>query len=101
MDFPDPENILRPLFSSKAVFNHFGYSNGRVDTLLAKAEVEQSWTRRIEYFQQTQKILAVDLPAIPLFSRDSRIAVQPWVRGVTVPPLGFYYLNARDIWLDR
>ncbi|MDH5468511.1 MAG: ABC transporter substrate-binding protein [Candidatus Aminicenantes bacterium] len=101
MNFPDPEDIIRPLFFSKSVFNVFGYNNPELDELLHKAEVESSWTKRINFFHQIEQILIRDVPCLPLFSHQNRVAMQPYVRGVEVPPLGFYYLDARKIWLDK
>ncbi|MGD8535463.1 MAG: ABC transporter substrate-binding protein [Candidatus Aminicenantes bacterium] len=101
MDFPDPENIIRPFFYSKSVFNAFGYENPELDRLLSEAEVESSWTKRIKLFHQIEKIILEDVPSVPLFSHQNRIAMQPYVRGVEVPPLGFYYLDAKKIWLDK
>ncbi len=101
MDFPDPEDIIRPFFFSKSLFNVFGYSNPEMDDLLLKAEVESSWTKRINLFHQIEKILHRDVPSLPLFSHQNRVALQPYVRGVEVPPMGFYYLDVRKIWLDK
>jgi len=101
MDFPDPENIIRPLFYSKSDLNVFGYSSELTDDLLAKAEVEQSWMKRIELFLRIEQKLGEELPAIPLFSIERRVAVQPYVRGLNLPPLGLSYLEAKDIWLDK
>ena len=93
--------MIRPLFFSKSEFNLFGYSNSVLDNLLEKSETEKSWSRRIDLFHQMEKILLSDLPAIPLYSQQNRIAMQPYVRGVEVPPLGLYYLEARKIWLNK
>ncbi|NIM59515.1 MAG: hypothetical protein GTO16_11325 [Candidatus Aminicenantes bacterium] len=101
MSFPDPESIIRPLFFSKSNFNFFNYANPELDKLLQQAEIERSWTKRINLFHQIEKILISDVPAIPLFSHQNRVAMQPYVRGVEVPSLGFYYLDARKIWLDK
>jgi len=101
MNFPDPEDIIRPLFFSKSLNNLFGYQNPALDDLLLKAEVERSWTKRINLFHRMEEILFSDMPAVPLFSLQNRVAMQPYVRGVEVPPLGLYYLKARKIWLDK
>jgi len=101
MDFPDPDNIISPLFYSKSIVNLSNYSNSRLDGLLEKSGIERSWTKRIELFHQIEKILYAERPAIPLFSDKLRMAIQPYVRGVEVPPLGFYYLDAKEIWLDK
>jgi len=103
LDFPDPENIVLPLFFSSAVLNQtlLRYSNPRLDELAKAAEVEQSRTGRIALFHKIEGLLQIDMPAIPLFSRQHRLALQPYVRGVRPHPLGFFYLDAKDIWLDK
>jgi ABC-type transport system substrate-binding protein len=101
MDFPDPEDIIRPFFFSRSVFNVFGYANLELDRLLREAEVEPSWSKRIKSFQQIEQILLQDVPALPLFSHQNRIVMQSYVKGVEIPPLGFYYLNTGKIWLDK
>jgi oligopeptide transport system substrate-binding protein len=78
-----------------------GYANREIDGLLKEAEAEKSWTRRIKLFHRIEKILLEDVPAVPLYSQQNRVAMQPYVRGVAVPPLGLYYLEARKIWLNK
>ncbi len=101
MDYPDPENIVLPMFSSSSMvnLNLLRYSSPRVDELIRKTEVERSWTARIALFHRIEDILYADIPAIPLFSRQQRLALQPYVRGAKIPPLGFLYLDAKEIWL--
>ncbi len=101
MNFPDPEDIIRPLFFSKSISNLFGYANPALDNLLLKAEVEKSWTERINLFHKMEDILSSDIPAVPLFSQQNNVAMQPYVMGVDWPPLGLYYLEAKKIWLDK
>ena len=101
MDFPDPEDVIRPLFFSESLFNIFGYESAELDSLLYEAEVERSWTKRIQIFHKIEEILFSDIPAIPLFSCQKKIAMQPDVRGVEVPPLGLQYLEAEKIWFDN
>jgi len=103
MMFPDPENFILPLFASKSIVNLelMHYSSGRLDELVREAEVERSWTRRIGLFRDIETILKKDVPAIPLFFNQQRLAVQSYVRGVKIPALGFFFLDAKDIWLDK
>lgn len=103
MDFPDAENLIRPLYYSPLGMNGtwYGYDNPGLDKLFEAAEIEPSQARRVELFRKIEKILSEDLPAVPLFSEEQRIAVQSYVRGVKVPALGFDYLDAKDIWLVR
>ena len=101
MNFPDPEDIIRPLFLSNSTFNVFGYSNPELDKLLQEAEIERSWTKRIDLFHRIEKILFSDVPAVPLFSHQNRIVMQSYVRGIEEPPLGFHYFDVKKIWLDK
>ncbi len=103
MDFLDPEDIILPLFSAEALINKVAvrYSSHRLEDLLKKAEVERSWVERIALFQKMEMVLDDEVPAIPLFSKQHRLAVQPYVRGLKIPALGFYHLNTQEIWLDK
>lgn len=101
MHYPDPEDIVRPLFFSQSPTNIFGYANPLLDRLLEEAEVEHSWTKRINLFHRIEQILFADVPAVPLFFQQNRMAFQPYVRGLEAPPLGFYHLEARKIWLAQ
>lgn len=101
MNFPDPEDIIRTLFFSRSIFNVFGYNDPELDKLLKEAEVERSWTQRIELFHRMERILSSKVPAIPLFTQQNRVVMQPYVRGIEIPALGFYYLDTRKIWFDQ
>lgn len=101
MGMPDPEDMIRPLFSSRSASNIFGYINSEIEDLLRAGEVEKSWSKRIKLFRQIEKILLADVPAIPLYSQQNRVAMQSRVRGVAVPHLGMYYLDTQKIWLKR
>lgn len=103
LDFPDPENIILPLFESDALLNKniLHYVSPRLDAWAGATEVEQSRKARIALFRKIEELLMTDMPAVPLYSRQHRLAVQSYVRGIKAPPLGFFYLEAKDIWLDK
>lgn len=103
MDFPDPENIIVPLFYSGSPANAMSsrYDNPRLDGLLERTAAETSWERRTALFRDTEKILFEDVPAVPLFAERIRIAIQPQVRGLELPATGFIFLDTRNIWLER
>ncbi len=103
MDFPDPENVVLPLFSSRSFVNQLNahYANPRLDALLEQSEVEMSWERRTGLFRQMEQILFEDAPAIPLYTERIRIALLPRVHGARLPALGFYFLDTKDIWLEE
>lgn len=103
IDFPDPENIIRPLFSLNAEINQllFHYKSEAVETLLALSEKEKSWGKRNEIFRQIEAQLLEDLPVIPLFFLHQRLAVQRYVRGIKVPALGFSLMDMSLIWKEE
>ncbi len=101
LNFPDPGSILGPLFSSRSDANAMGFSDKRVDDALQAAEFEPSFSQRIALFQRVEKILQEQLPALPLFTNQRRMALQSYVKGVEVSPLGFFYLDLRNVWLDK
>jgi ABC-type oligopeptide transport system substrate-binding subunit len=101
MGMPDPEDMIRPLFSSASDSHLFGYVNPEIEDLLRASDAEKSWSKRIKIFQHIEKILLADVPAIPIYSQQNRVALQSRVRGVAVPHLGMYYLDTQKIWLKR
>jgi len=103
LDFPDPEDIVLPLFSSRAYLNDlvFQYRNPRLDKILERSEVEASWEIRTRLFREMEAILTADVPAVPLYSFKARLVLQPGVRGARLPALGFFLLDMKEIWLSR
>jgi len=103
MDYPDPENIVDQLFAGPTVYHRVvnRYDSPELEGLFKSALIESGRTRRFGLFQDIHKLLNKDMPAIPLFTNQQRIAAQPSVRGLKVPALGLSYLNTREIWLDR
>jgi hypothetical protein len=41
------------------------------------------------------------MPAIPLYSQQNRIAMQPYVQGIQIPPLGLNYLKIKNLRLTK
>lgn len=101
LNFPGPEDIIRPMFYSQSPENLCRYQNQALDHLLLEAETEPSWSRRIKLFHKIEAILNDDMPAIPLYSQQNRIAVQPYVQGIQIPPLGLNYLKIRNLRLAK
>jgi ABC-type transport system substrate-binding protein len=100
LDFPDPENIIRPLFSAGSELNRhlLHYESQRLENLLSRSEKEKSWSRRNEIFREMEAWLLEDLPVIPLFLLNQRLAVQRYVHGLKVPALGFSFLDMSRVW---
>ena len=101
MDFPDPENVIVPLFYSGSPANALSarYENPRLDALLERSAAESSWEKRTALFREMEKLLGEEVPAVPLFVERIRIAIRSGVRGLEVPAMGFIFIDTKDIWL--
>lgn len=87
-DYPDAENFLFPLLHSKNKGpggNVSFYSNKRFDSLIDQAHAEQVEDRRNALYSQADQLQFQDAPMIYLFFYKDMYAVQPWIRGFTVP----------------
>lgn len=86
----DPD-ILRRVFHSKQVppegFNRGHFSDPRVDALLDEAASSADEARRLELFQQVQRLIAVELPYISLWNKTNFIIAQQSLAGVRVSTL--------------
>lgn len=103
MDFPDPGNVIGPVFASGAALNAacLRYANPGLDELFARAEGEVNTQRRVQLFRKMEELLFEEAPAVPLYGMRVRLALQPEVRGARMPSLGFSFLRAEDLWMDR
>ncbi|OGD22534.1 MAG: hypothetical protein A2W03_18275 [Candidatus Aminicenantes bacterium RBG_16_63_16] len=103
LDFPDAGNLVTPLFFSRSKPNleTLHYSSPALDELVLKTEAERSWTGRTALFRKIEALLNEDMPAVPLFLGEQRLAVQPRVRGIAAPPFGFRHLQVKEVWLAK
>lgn len=97
-DYPDPENFADVLFHSGVPQNHGGYSNPELDALLESARVEPDVTRRIEMYQQAERIIVDDAPVLFLTHSLSYQLVQPYVKGFVYTPISISL--ERYMWLE-
>ncbi len=87
-DYPDAENFLYPLLHSKNKGpggNVSFYSNPHFDALIDQAHREQDEAKRNSLYTQADQIEFNDAPMIYLFFYKDLYAVQPWIKGFTVP----------------
>ncbi len=70
--------------------NRGHYANARVDALLAAANTETDETLRRQEYVQVQRILAEDLPSIPLWYPDNVVVHTTRLTGVVVQGDGSY-----------
>jgi ABC-type transport system substrate-binding protein len=87
-DYPDAENFLYPLLHSRnkgAGGNVSFYSNPKFDAVVDQAHREQDEAKRNDLYKQADQIQFADAPMIYLFFYKDLYAVQPWIKGFTVP----------------
>jgi len=86
-DYPDPDALLRVLFHSTEGINAPRWHSARFDALVEEAARVADQTRRMELYQEADRILVAEEAVImPLGYARGRILVKPWVTIPRVPP---------------
>ena len=97
-DYPDPENFADVLFHTGNAMNQGNYSNPDLDTILEEARVEKDPVKRIEMYQQAEKIIINDSPVIFLTHSNSYVLVKPYLQGFVGTPIDVPL--ERYLWID-
>ena len=87
-DYPDAENFLFPLLHSKnkgVGGNVSFWGNPQFDRLIDDAHREQDEAKRNQLYTQADQIAFNEAPMLFLFFYKDLYAVQPWLKGFTVP----------------
>ena len=92
-DYPDPHNFVDVLFHSGATNNVGGYTNPEVDALLELAREESDDQKRLEMYQQAERMIVEDAAAIPLYFGRSQMLVKPYVNDLVFTPFGMIDLR--------
>jgi ABC-type transport system substrate-binding protein len=100
-DIPDPDNILSSLFHSKSPTNRAFYQNPEVDSLIARAQNETDYRKRISLYTAVQKRIMEDVPVIPLNTQAYERVFQPYVMGFEGKALGDHYFSLKRVWFER
>jgi peptide/nickel transport system substrate-binding protein len=86
----DPDILRRVFHSSQqppAGLNRVYYSNPEVDRMIDAASVEPDETARRELYVQAQRIIAADVPYVPLWTKTNVAVFQPDIDGVRLSPI--------------
>ncbi|WP_335940619.1 peptide ABC transporter substrate-binding protein [Streptomyces sp. PTD5-9] len=70
MDYPLIQNFLQPLYYTDASSNDGKWSNRKFDGLVDRANAESDRSRALVTFQDAEKVLAEQMPAIPLWYQN-------------------------------
>lgn len=86
-DYPDPENFADALFHSQAQQNLGRYTSPKVDALLERARVERDPDARIRMYQEAERQIVHDAPAVFLSHALHFLLVKPRVKGYVLTPV--------------
>ncbi len=97
-DYPDPDTFAT-IFLSDSANNYPRYVNPRYDELVALGKVEPDPEKRIEYYDESQRMLLEEASAlIPLYTYTRNILVKPYVKGYHYNSMAVLYL--RDTYIS-
>ena len=88
MDYPALENFLAPIFAKGAGSNDSRYDNPAFDAMLKKGDTAKTLDASIKFFQDAQKFLVADMPAIPLWNSNSTGGYSEKVKNVKFDVFG-------------
>jgi oligopeptide transport system substrate-binding protein len=77
MDYPLIQDFLQPLYYTGGSSNDAHFSNAAFDKLVDRANGEPDPKRAATDFQQAEKILAQQMPAIPLWYQNGNAGYSP------------------------
>ncbi|MEU9849652.1 ABC transporter substrate-binding protein [Streptomyces sp. NPDC047985] len=70
MDYPLIQNFLQPLYYTDASSNDGRWSSKKFDGLVDRANAESDRARAVSTFQDAEKVLAEQMPVIPLWYQN-------------------------------
>ena len=82
LDYPSPENYLRPIVGTGGDSNYTGYSNSEVDDLLTQGDEAATTEESFALYQQAGDVALEDMPIIPMWSGGTAIAFSDQVGDV-------------------
>jgi ABC-type transport system substrate-binding protein len=74
LDYPSPENYIRPIVGTNGDSNYTGYSNKELDDLLVQGDQAPTLEEGFEFYQQAGDIALEEMPIIPMWSGGTAIA---------------------------
>lgn len=93
-DYPDPQDWLPDLFGTNGGNNNYNYSNPKVDALFKQAAVEQDNKKRLDLYDQAQKIIIDDDCAVgPLYNSETFAVHKTTLTGIVKNPMDGAYLG--------
>ena len=85
------------LYHSKHGSNDGKYNNPAYDEVVDKAKATLDSNQRMKLYQEAERILAKDFPAIFVYHYSNRRMIKPWVKGYGRNPQG--RIQAHDLYI--
>ena len=79
-DYNDP-NTFMDMWVTDGGHNNTGWSSKRYDELIELSAAEGNKSKRLKYFQEAEKILASEMPMLPIYFYVRSSLRQPSVKG--------------------
>ena len=86
LDYPSPENYLRPIVGTGGDSNYTGYSNPKFDDLMVQGDEAATLEESFASYQQAGDIALEDMPIIPMWSGRTAYAASDGVGDVRYDP---------------
>jgi oligopeptide transport system substrate-binding protein len=93
MDYPLIQNFLQPLYFTNASSNDSHYSNANFDKLVNQANAEPDTAKAVGLFQDAERQLVKDMPAIPLWYQNGSAGYSDKVSNVLLNPFSVPVYN--------
>ncbi len=82
LDYPSPENYVKPIVGTGGDSNYSGYSNPKLDDLVTQGDAAPTLEEAITSYQQADDLALEDMPIIPMWSGGTAIAYSDQVGDV-------------------
>ena len=92
-DYPDPAGILFALFGTGQPDNYIGYSDPKVDKLLAEAAAEPDVDVRAAIYDKVNATICASNVVLPIYTDVDYTVVQPYVHNLVITPMGIIRLE--------
>ena len=88
--YPSPDAFLSPLFSTGHPDNVTGFSSEEFDGLIRQARESAEEPKRLEAYQQAEKVLMSQVPVVPIAQYETHTLVSSRVRDLTMSAFGTF-----------
>ncbi len=93
MDYPLIQDFLQPQYYTAASSNDSHYSNPNFDRLVNQANAETSASAAVAKYQDAEKLLVTDMPAIPLWYQNGSAGYTSNLSNVALNPFSVPVYN--------